>query len=872
MVKTKKDDNMDEQDGANQETYYKVKVPCDETIRLREAEPGMVLTQEVCNDNGQLLYPAKTTLTKSHLRRLKNFNKRSVTVRDYETKWIDERKYSELPDSVDPIQKKQMPPEELSNEENKENFTSAVDFVNETGSLPKLRQFANSLVEQSEGPGNDDLEEELRQLRDQTLDVEDDLEYLLAQLSKIDDDTMQQTILNELYDLVDDQSDLTDDAILSDSMQTVLQRFNDGKKEIKHKLQDLLHETPEIMQDLNEQEIPANPVESKKSGGSRNVNEDNSETSSGNGNTAEFLIEKVLQSMNESSSDELLSSLLEILDLDDFDSLDISEFLNQSDEGSARKIIDDIDLDQSEIKAIEKKLDSSDSQNVDYQDLLEAFQSMEVGEWEKGISEFGQFLEETTDANDPHHQFQEYRNQSTQLLDQWGDILGKLDEQYPQATDGREFSALFDLSAINLADELSGQEITDQNEQNLQEVVNDRETLVHEFWDDLKEILPDLLKDADQVTREKILEIFQQKSEKLKMEQLKNQLDDSLYEAEIPEGKTVEKQDMILKEAVEEKDWSSIKKLNKLPNSVLEKVKEHYRKPSAPSKWQRKLFTKYEKVFEHLVYGLATNRKAVDSYLHQVKQVLDKQTRKFSLFLQPPSTQHYHLTHAYNACLLGLILARELDLPDKALETILFATTLADVGLTMIPDTFYLEEGELSRRGEQEILKHPIYSQKVASLVFGNSHTVTTLVGEHHERLDGSGYPEAKTENELSPLSSIIGFADVYTAMIEERKYRGKRMPDEVLHHFEDKYVKFNQKLVRVLGRVLGYYPNATLVKLSDGKLAFVKEQSPEEPESPKVYVLTDENRNRLDNPDKLDLSETKSISVDLVLRTNVSV
>jgi HD-GYP domain-containing protein (c-di-GMP phosphodiesterase class II) len=214
------------------------------------------------------------------------------------------------------------------------------------------------------------------------------------------------------------------------------------------------------------------------------------------------------------------------------------------------------------------------------------------------------------------------------------------------------------------------------------------------------------------------------------------------------------------------------------------------------------------------------------------------------------------------------MIGRELGLPERNLETLLLVSTLGDVGLANVPDSFYLKTGDLTRRAQSEMKKHPIYSRKIAGHIFGADHRVTRIVGEHHERLDGNGYPEGKSKEQLAALSLLTTGVDVYTAMIEERPHRSASLPDEALNVIKDKEDELSRKVVRSIEGLIGYYPDGSVVKLTNGTLAFVKGQNKDSPREPVVYVLTDTERNRLDSPNRLDLSESGTPAVSLLLRT----
>ncbi|MFB6347425.1 MAG: HD-GYP domain-containing protein [bacterium] len=448
-------------------------------------------------------------------------------------------------------------------------------------------------------------------------------------------------------------------------------------------------------------------------------------------------------------------------------------------------------------------------------------------------------------------------------------LANRLDQELDLPDEHDSFLDVMNLTGEQLFEALSDQRLPDDDADAVQSFLQDRQDMILDFWDDLRDLMPQLLDSIDEPTRSEVFEEFQSITDDIIQNHLKKPIEDSLYQSESTAGATEQKRGEQLQKALDERNYTEIKRLNSLPETVIDAYQSHYRRPDELNKWQRKLLDNHESILNQLILGLRVPRENVHRYLRQFREVYERESKPFSLFAQPPDPEHYHLIHSYNTALLSLMVGVHLELPGKALESLLLASALADVGMTVIPDSFYLMPDEMSRRAQNEVRKHPIYSRKITSHIFGPQHSVTRTVAEHHERLDGEGYPEGKTEEGLSPLSSIVGFTDRYTAMIEERTYRSAKMPDQVLTILNQKNGRSKRKAIEAIEAIIGLYPNGSLVKLSNGTLAFVAAQSDNPPE-PVVYVLTDEKRNRLDSPVKKDLTE-EELSVEVLLRTRSS-
>lgn len=116
-------------------------------------------------------------------------------------------------------------------------------------------------------------------------------------------------------------------------------------------------------------------------------------------------------------------------------------------------------------------------------------------------------------------------------------------------------------------------------------------------------------------------------------------------------------------------------------------------------------------------------------------------------------------------------LARKLDLEEDMLSAVRCAGYLHDTGKIGIPDAILLKPGKLTDDEYTQIMNHPILSHKIIEPV-EFPFEVKPLVRHHHERIDGSGYPDGLTGEEIPLGARIIGIADAYEAMTSDRPYR----------------------------------------------------------------------------------------------------
>jgi putative nucleotidyltransferase with HDIG domain len=141
---------------------------------------------------------------------------------------------------------------------------------------------------------------------------------------------------------------------------------------------------------------------------------------------------------------------------------------------------------------------------------------------------------------------------------------------------------------------------------------------------------------------------------------------------------------------------------------------------------------------------------------------------------------HFTFRHSLGVADAALGIAQGLGLaPDRA-QLVRRAALLHDIGKLSVPNTILDKEGGLSADDWKAVHQHPVVTRDILERV-GPFREMGVIAGEHHEKLDGSGYPNRLMAPDLSVESRIIAVADVYAALSEDRPYRPGLETDQVL-------------------------------------------------------------------------------------------
>ena len=135
--------------------------------------------------------------------------------------------------------------------------------------------------------------------------------------------------------------------------------------------------------------------------------------------------------------------------------------------------------------------------------------------------------------------------------------------------------------------------------------------------------------------------------------------------------------------------------------------------------------------------------------------------------------------HAAGTTEVAVLISNALGLAPDRVEVVRRAALLHDIGMLGVSNTLLDKQGPLSAEEWTAMQRHPLLSQEILSRVRAFSE-IAVLAGQHHERLDGSGYPLHLAGEQLSMESRILSVADVFSALMESRPYRQDLSPAEI--------------------------------------------------------------------------------------------
>ena len=243
----------------------------------------------------------------------------------------------------------------------------------------------------------------------------------------------------------------------------------------------------------------------------------------------------------------------------------------------------------------------------------------------------------------------------------------------------------------------------------------------------------------------------------------------------------------------------------------------------------------WSRVREHKPFQL-------EEITHAVLPVVNSMVRNPDAFLLLriiANEEDYNTRHAINSCILAIAFGRHLGLSPEELNRLALGAFLLDIGKARLPDTLLNKRGPLNV-DELEILKsHSALGLEVLKLNKFSDPAVVEMVGSHHERDNGNGYPASLDGSQIPVYARLAALVDCFDAITIERPYKRPLASHVALQLVsEAKGVDFQEVLTKVFVNCMGVYPTGSIVELNNGFVATVIEQNTGNPKQPRVMLL----------------------------------
>lgn len=248
---------------------------------------------------------------------------------------------------------------------------------------------------------------------------------------------------------------------------------------------------------------------------------------------------------------------------------------------------------------------------------------------------------------------------------------------------------------------------------------------------------------------------------------------------------------------------------------------------------------KIDSVLEDVKLGRSVQAADTREVIHNLVDNVSRnpQTAQWMTVLQ--SENQLIAQHSMNVSVLATTFGRFLGWPDAMLNIVSEGAMLHDAGMSRVPPWILEKKGPLNKREFDLVCMHADYAARLLKESGEYDPRVIEIVRHHHERVDGSGYPDRLQGTQIPDHVQLVSIVDVYESMTAEKPYEGALTPSVALTRIHKRAgTHFNQRMVEAFIRCIGIYPLSSLVRLKNGALGIVVSSTEENRLKPVVLLV----------------------------------
>jgi HD-GYP domain-containing protein (c-di-GMP phosphodiesterase class II) len=220
----------------------------------------------------------------------------------------------------------------------------------------------------------------------------------------------------------------------------------------------------------------------------------------------------------------------------------------------------------------------------------------------------------------------------------------------------------------------------------------------------------------------------------------------------------------------------------------------------------------------------------------------------------------YAYNHSIASSVWAVILGRHLGFDRSGLQTLAMGGMLLDLGKAKIPESIVDKEGPLDETEFAIMQQHVDWGVALARKAPGINDAIIDMIASHHERHDGSGYPNGLSGGDIPVFGRIAGLVDCYDAMISKRPHAQARSSYDAVRELNLlSGTGFQRELVEQFVQSVGMFPTGSLVEMNSGEVGIVIEQNDVRRLRPKVMLLLNADKQPLTSQKVIDLKKLSS-------------
>ncbi len=249
--------------------------------------------------------------------------------------------------------------------------------------------------------------------------------------------------------------------------------------------------------------------------------------------------------------------------------------------------------------------------------------------------------------------------------------------------------------------------------------------------------------------------------------------------------------------------------------------------------------------------------------IQMIMEDLGRNEDAMIMLMNMQTVDHYLFAHSLNVCVYTTMLGIAMGYNSDQLLTLGLGALLHDIGKTQISMQVLLKPGMLTSYEFDEMKRHTERGFYLLKDEPGIPLLAAHCALQHHERLNGTGYPRGLKGDEIHDYAKLIGIVDSYDAMTSHRVYRKAMLPHQAVEAlYSGSGTLYDTAMLKLFRDRVAIYPIGIGVKLNTGHRAVVVDINAACAHRPVVRVLTDEEGRDLGEPFDMDLSKNLTVMV----------
>jgi HD-GYP domain-containing protein (c-di-GMP phosphodiesterase class II) len=256
---------------------------------------------------------------------------------------------------------------------------------------------------------------------------------------------------------------------------------------------------------------------------------------------------------------------------------------------------------------------------------------------------------------------------------------------------------------------------------------------------------------------------------------------------------------------------------------------------------RRRLSSRLQPVYGMLETGKHPHHQVLLEITEDLLDLMRSEPQQFSqLALMTAGREDCLPDHAISVAVLAMAIAAHMNLSLEMVKEVIIGALLCDVGMLALPKHIRSSTELLSATDHARVQQHPIYSLSMMEQIPALSPIPRLMAFQHHERLNGQGYPNRTTGTSISDFSRIVAVADIFAAAANPRAYKAQKLP----YHAIEELVRMahlgmiDPRVIKALLAAIGLFPVGSYVLLSTHTTAQVIGNNPAKIDRPLIRPL----------------------------------